>query len=180
MRNNKQLLLGGSILIFGLIILLGNIFKISLWSFIWPILLIAFGVYIIFRQRNIQDHSDISFRFTSNMKRSGKWVVNSGEYWRFVSELNLDLTEADIPEGENVWRIFGFVNEIRLRVPSNLAVAITAHAFVNEKNINGEKEDLIFVPLEWYSENYNDSSNRFRIEANGFVVDTRIITIDQS
>jgi len=180
MRNNGQLILGGSILLFGLIILLGNLLDISLWAFIWPIILIALGIFIIFRQRNNGGHSEISFSFASNMNRTGQWKINSGEFWRFVTDLDLDFTNAEIPEGEHVWKIFGFVHEIRLRVPSNLAVSVSTHAFVNEKKINGECEDLIFVPMKWQSENFNNSPNKFRIEATGFVVDTRITTYDQN
>ena len=178
MKNNGQLVLGGSIIIFGLLILLGTLFNISLWKFIWPLILIALGIFLIFRQRKIVDQSDFSIHFAGNLKRKGQWVVTSGEHWGFFSNLNLDFTNAEFQEGEHVWKIHGFVNEIRLRVPSKAAVAVSANAFVNEKTIDGDKEDMVLVPLEWHSDNYNNSPNKFRIEAYGFVVDTRITTFD--
>ena len=178
MRNNGQLVLGGSILIIGLLILLETLFNITVWKIIWPLILIFLGIFIIVRKRNIVDDSDFSFHFVGNLKRKGQWITHSSEHWGFVSDINLDFTSAEIKDGENVWKIFGFVNELRLRIPKNSAVAVSASAFVNEKNINGNKEEMVLVPFKWHSDNYYDSPNQFRIEAYGFVVNTRITTLD--
>jgi len=178
MRNKNQLLFGGSIILFGLIILLGNLFRISIWSFIWPLLLIGIGVFLIFHRQNLQGKSHVKYGFVLNIKRSGIWEIDNREFWQFASDIRLDFTSAVIPDGDWIWQFNGFAHEIKLHVPSNVAVALTTHAFVTEKNIEGDREDLIFIPLEWKTDNFDTSNNRLTLIANGFVVNSHVIKIE--
>ena len=175
MRNKGQLFLGAGVLFFGLLLLIGNLLDLSIWRFIWPLGLIAIGVLIILRQQSSKDGVVANFGFARDINRHGTWEVNNAEFWNFAADLDLDLTSVTIPEGQYHWKLFGFVHEIQLRVPTDIGVALTTHAFVTEKKINGDKEDLILVPLNWQTESYKSASNKFYIEATGFVVDVKII-----
>jgi lia operon protein LiaF len=176
MRNKGQLILGAGVLFFGLLLLIANFLGLSIWRFIWPMVLIAIGVLIILRQQSSKkDETDTTFGFARDITRHGTWEINNTDFWHFAADLDLDLTKAIIPEGQHQWKLYGFVHEIRLRVPKEVGVAVSTHAFVTEKKINGENEDLILMPLNWQSENYKSAANKFNIEANGFVVDVRII-----
>jgi len=178
MRNRSQLVFGGAILFFGLILLVGNLFNISLWRFIWPLVLISLGLIMIFRQQKGKGLSKTYYGFARDINRVGSWDIQEGEFWHFAGDFDLDFTDVKIPPGEHVWRLFGFVHEIRLRVPAGTAVSFSSHAFVTEKKVNGDSEDLFLVPFHWKTEGYDNASNKFRIEANGFVVDSRISQVD--
>ena len=108
MRNKGQLIFGGIILVFGLLLLIGNLLDIALWRFIWPLCLIAIGFFIIFRQQKGRDHTNTYFGFARDINLMGPWDVKDAEYWHFAADLDLDLTNAEIPDGEHLWRLYGF------------------------------------------------------------------------
>ncbi len=178
MRNKGQLILGGSILVFGFTILIGNLLDISIWRFIWPLLLIGLGVLIIFRQARDKDGTEAYFAFARDIIPKGELEAGNAEYWHFAGDLKIDFTKVTIPEGEHHWRLYGFVHELRLQVPPDVGVSVSTNAFVTDKKIGGDKEDLILVPLEWRSAAYDTSPNKLHIEATGFVVDVRVKEVD--
>ena len=180
MRNKGQLILGGIVLLFGLFLLIGNLLNLNLWKFFWPLALMAIGVFVIFRQGKAKEGTMTYFSFARGVNRSGEWEIHDAEYWNFAADFDLDLTQANIPAGEAHWRAFGFVNELRLRISPVAGVSVTTHAFVTEKKIDGNKEDLFLVPLEWQSDNFETASEKFYLELNGFVSQVRIIKVDKS
>ena len=178
MRNKGQLILGGSVLIFGFIFLIGNLLDISIWRFVWPLLLIGLGVLIIFRQGRGKGDTEAYFAFARDIKPRGELQVGNAEYWHFAGDVIIDFAKVTIPEGEHFWKFYGFVHELRLNVPPDVGVAVSTNAFITEKKIGGDKEDLILVPLEWKSAAYDTAPNKLHIEATGFVVEVRVKEVD--
>ena len=174
MRNKGQLILGAAVVTFGLILLLFNLLNISIWRFVWPILLIAVGVLVILRQQ--RDKGDIitQFGFVRDIKCRNSWNVNNSEYWHFVADVDIDFSQATFDEGKYHWQLYGFVHEIRLRIPDDVGVMLTTNAILTEKKINGTSESSILVPMNWRSKNFETSIKKFQLTAIGFVIDVRI------
>jgi predicted membrane protein len=174
MRNKSQLVLGGGVLLFGLLLLISNLFDFDLWRFFWPLALISIGVFVIFRQTKTRDETMAYFGFARDINRYTEWEIQDAEYWNFVADFDLDLSQASFPEGEAHWKAFGFVNELRLKIPSHIGAAVTTHAFFTERRIDGNKEDLILIPMDWQSDNFETAGEKLFIELNGFFNEVRI------
>jgi lia operon protein LiaF len=179
MKNKGELVLGISILVIGGVLLVGNLAQINVWRFFWPLLLIGLGVLILIRQQSAQKLGTRAiFSFSKDIKRRDVWEISDAEYWHFAGDFKLDLTAAVLSEKTHLWQIFGFVHEIRLKVPENLGVAINANAIVIENKILGENEDRILNPLSWKSPNYETAPKQFHIEMYGIVCDVKVSLIE--
>jgi len=180
MRNKGQFFFGGAVLLFGILLLISNLFELNLWRFFWPLALISIGVFVLVRQSKTRDDTQAYFGFARNVNRYGEWEIADTEFWYFASDFKLDLAQAKIPPGEAHWRAFGFVNELRIRFPEHIGVSVNAHAMVTENKIMGAKEDLFLTPLNWRSENFEGASEKLYIELNGFVCEVRINQINNT
>jgi predicted membrane protein len=174
MYNKRQIIIGSLVIIFGLVLLLEAIFDIDIWALICPAALIGLGVWWIVRPRISEVDSDIHIFFAHNIRRRGDWTATNEEFWGFAIDLNLDLSETEIPSSESTIRTYGFVTELRLLLPEDVGLSVNTMAFVTEDRILGKKEDRILAPYSWKSENYATADRKLRIEANSFVVDVRV------
>ena len=174
MSNRRQIIIGSLVIIFGLVLLLEAISDIEIWGLICPAALIALGVWWIVRPRISGRDSDVHIFFVHNARRRGDWVATNEEFWGFAIDLNLDLSEAEIPSGESTIRTYGFVSELRLFIPEDVGLSVNTLAFVTEDRIFGNKQDRILAPFSWQSKNFATAERKLRIEANSFVVDVRV------
>ena len=174
MNNRRQIIIGALVIIFGLVLLLEAIFDIEIWGLLCPAALIGLGVLWIIRPRISDGDADVHIFFIHNSRRRGVWAASNEEFWGFAIDLNLDMTEAEIPIGESIIRTYGFVTELRLMLPEDVGLSVNTMAFVTEDRILGQREDRILAPVAWKSENYQTAERKLRIEANSFVVDVRV------
>lgn len=75
MKNRGQLILGGALVLIGLLYILGVVFDIDLGRIFWPLLLIALGVWFLFRPKIGLSGGYADFRFIGNVRRRGAWKV---------------------------------------------------------------------------------------------------------
>ena len=71
--------------------------------------------------------------------RNGAWQVIPEEIWLAIGDIHLDLTEAQVPEGETTLTVFGFVNDIKLTVPEGVGIGLHCSAFVSDVKMYGDK-----------------------------------------
>ncbi len=171
MRNQGQLIFGGFLLLIGVMLLLGNLFQVNIWSFCWPIGLILLGVWLVVRPRMISSGSRFDYRFLGNFNRSGKWEVSNEELWAFIGEVRLDLREALIPSGETTINIYCFIGDIELSLPTDSGLSITATGFITDSTIGGHKQDSLLIPVKWESQNYSTADRKLHLAITGFIID---------
>lgn len=169
-----ELIVGGIILGIGVILLFGSLFNIDVWGLICPAGLIGLGILLIYRTR--QDPSDraLNIRFVGDIRRKADWVPQSEETWGFVLESRLDFTDADLPDGETVFRVLAFVNDIKATFPADVGVAIHSLAFMTESRIHGEKQETFFIPFEWQSTNFQTAVKKVVFKPTCFVSEIKI------
>lgn len=174
MRNRGFIIIGGLLILWGGLILLSDWLGIDFGTICWPVALILLGVFLLVRPRMAFGKARVTFSPLNNTRRSGPWQVTSEEIYTLVGDTRLDLTQVELPEGETVLRVFGFVGDINLYLPAGMDSAVSSWAFVNDAHILGQKYDRFISPVEYSSAGYSSAARKFRLETYFFVADLDI------
>jgi predicted membrane protein len=171
MRNRGPLFIGSLLVIFGIVLLLGNIFQINIWALCWPTGLILVGVWLLLRPRFALPSTVVNIRFIEDEKRYGVWQVGNEEFWSFICNVRLDLTQANTPSGETTYHMYGFIGDIDILAPKDVGLSISSNAFITSARINGQKGDSFLVPATYTSENYASLERKIHLETYFFITD---------
>jgi lia operon protein LiaF len=145
-----------------------------MWPYFWAVALILLGIWMIFRPRWVRGGTEVSFLLLGDHDRFGAWQVTDQEFWSFVGDIDLDMTHAEIPTGETTIRAFGFVGDVKLRLPEDVGFSVSSTAFLTSANLFGEKQDNLLVPYQISSANYETAERKIRLEATYFVVTVKL------
>lgn len=121
------------VLILGLFILGRNLryyyFDLSIiWKFFWPALLIFIGISILSGAIKTRDTGWAIMGAIE--KKNENWQLKSKSYIAFMGGVELDLTRANIPEGETYLDLTAVMGGIEIRVPENLNIICTGNSFL--------------------------------------------------
>ena len=170
----SEIVFGSIILGVGALLLVGAIFDIDIWGLICPAGLIGLGIWLIYRTRKDPSEGDVNIKFVGDIRRSGMWQPRNEETWGFVLDSRLDFTEADLPDGETVFRVGAFVNDVRATVPADVGIAVYSMAFMTETRINGEKQETFFIPFTWESDNFAAATKKIVFKPTCFVSEIKV------
>lgn len=170
---NWYITLGAVIVVVGLLFLIGAVTGFNVGDLICPIALILIGVALIIRTRRISRDTAFSAKLIGDVRRRGGETLQNQEIWVGVGDIDLFLTDADVPTGETRLRMIGFVGDIDLRLPEDVGLSITSLAFVTEAKIFGEKKSVIATPYEYTSPGYAEAKRTIRLETTFFVADMK-------
>lgn len=174
MRNRWLILIGVLLILWGLVSLISTLFDVNAGAFCLPIALIALGVWLLVRPRVLGPGTGLRVLLLGDLRRSGAWQVASEEIWVGVGDVRLDMTQADIPAGETVLYVLGFIGDVKLRLPPGVGVAVSSAAAVNHARILGQRYETFFDTLHFAGEGYETAARRIRLEVTAFVADLRI------
>jgi len=88
-----QIILGITLVVMGLFSLLDVLFNFNPWRYIGPLLLIGFGVLVIFRPRIAGKNVKIQMPILGDVRKKGLWEATQHEIWSIVGTSWLDFTE---------------------------------------------------------------------------------------
>ena len=166
--------IGIIIVVIGVFLLLGELLQFSAGAFLFPAFLVGLGVWLILRPRMLGPQGEVHARILGDIIRNGDWQVKTEELWLIIGDIHLDLTKAQVPEGETTITVFGFVNDIKLTVPEGVGIGLHCSAFISEAKMYGEKESAIFMPLDRNSDDYASCTRRVLLRTNNFVSDIKV------
>lgn len=176
MRDKGQLWLGGVLIFLGLLVLLDNVFvDIDFGSLFWPLIFILVGVLIIVRPRMVNPETEVGVRLFGDVRHLGEWEVNDAEYWSFIGDVKMDMREANIPIGETVLKMYGFIADFKLRVPDDVAVYVDNVGFITESRMFGKRMGGFLTPIHWKSEDYETAKKKLNIEMVNFIGGVTVI-----
>jgi lia operon protein LiaF len=168
MKNQGLVLLGGLLILVGLISLADLLFHIDLHGSVWAILLIALGLWILFRPR-ISTNSTDSYHIFGDVIRSGQWKAENETHWMFIGDVRLDLTNAGLPEGETVIRSFSLIGDMKVIAPKDCPLSVSATGLICDLNLFGKKEDVFFSSREMHLPAYEGAAKRIRLESTAVI-----------
>lgn len=173
MRNQGQLLAGIIIIAIGVAILFGNLFNINLWAICWPAGMIVLGLWLLLRPKLAGPDTGVSLLPLGDVQRDGAWTVHDEEFWMFVGDIDLDLTQAILPAGETRFRVFEFVGDVELLARADVGLSISSTAFVSNVKAFGEKRESFLAPIHVTSDNYETAERRIKLEVLCFASDVK-------
>jgi hypothetical protein len=171
MRNRGQLIIGGGLILFGLLALFESLFNIDIGAIFWPLVLIGVGALLLLRPKFAPPGSEVWFRLFGGVNRNGAWQVRNEEVWMFIGDVRLDLSQAELPPGENTVQVSGFVGDIDLIIPTGIAIDVHSNGFVTSANWFGSKQDHFLTPAIFTSPDYEQAERRLKLITNFFVTD---------
>ena len=174
MSIRSELLFGFGLLTLGILWLGGNILGVDVWAVCWPAGLILLGIWLLVRPRLDYNGSQVSILLFGDVRRSGSWNVTSQEIYMLIGDVDLDLSQAQIPPGETIVRVISFIGDIDLLVPAQAGVSINSYAFLTTSKFLKRKVDSFVIPLSLQSETYLAAERKIRVEAFGFINDIKI------
>jgi lia operon protein LiaF len=169
-----QVIIGTTILVLGLLLLIGNLTGIDICAYLLPLILIGAGIWIVTRPAVFAGGRDSQIRLLGDIRRRGKWAVREQDLWCIVGDIRLDLTEAVVPEGETTLRLYGFVNDITIVVPESVGVSIASTSFLTSARVFGYKQDYFLTVYETESDLYATAARKVRLELTYFVADLKV------
>ena len=170
----SEIIIGSIILAVGILLFLGAIFNIDIWGLICPAGLIGFGIWLIYRTRQDPREGELNIKFVGNIRRQGTWKPQNEETWGFVLESRMDFTTADLHDGQTIFRVVAFVNDIKATIPLDVGVAIYSMAFMTDSRIQGDKQETFFVPFSWESANFETASKKVVLKTTCFVSEIKV------
>lgn len=180
MRNPFLFIFGLIVMLLGFAFLFDQAFGFDLVRFVWPIGLILAGLAVILLRNKTPDF-DVEIgkqnnAFISEMNRNGRWLVENESFSAFIADMTLDLSNADIPKGETIFALSGFIGDISVRVPDDVGVMVSSSAFISELSAPGMKEGGVLGPSKVVSDEYDTAVRKIRIEASYFISDITVQT----
>lgn len=174
MRNRGQLIIGAVLVLFGLLSLLSTLLNIDFGMLCWPALLIGVGLWLVLRPRLTSPDTASDVLLIGDRRRRGEWTVQNEEFWLGVGDVELDMTQAIIPPGETVIRVYSFVGDVDIFVPRTVGVDVQMNGFVIDSDVLGRDYDSFLTPISVQSENYATAESRLRVEMTSFITDLKI------
>jgi lia operon protein LiaF len=174
MLRRSQVRIGAAITVFGLLLLISNLLQVNLWDYLWPLILIGLGAWLIFRPQRRQREVPTRFLLLGDVRRRGDWSVREEDIWVIIGDTNLDFTQARLPEGETTLKVQGFVGGVRVTVPEGFGLRIRSTAFVTDAHVMGSHQDYFLVPYDYVSGGYETAVRRVNLELLHFVTDLRV------
>ncbi|MDY7076024.1 MAG: cell wall-active antibiotics response protein LiaF [Chloroflexota bacterium] len=169
MQNKQQVFIGTLIILIGVMLLIGSIFDIDVGDLCFPLGLIAVGVWLLFRPQLVAPDTVSQLRLLGDVHRYGAWQVTDEEIWIGVGDVELDMTDADVPVGETRLRVLGFVCDVDLLVPEDVGVSVLSTALVTDARVLGQRRDSFFIPFHLDSDDYETAERKVRLETTFFV-----------
>ena len=174
MRKNALIIAGSILIAFGVLQIISYFLDINFLAILFALSLIILGIILLLRPNLGFPGPGTKFRPICEISRHMDWTARNEEIWMFVGDIQLDLTRAEIPPGETIIRIFGFVGDIELLSAPDIGLSISSAGFLNQTNFLGQKREVFFSPVSYKSDNYPEFERRIRLEYLGFVVELKL------
>lgn len=175
MDKKEQCILALILIGIGSIYFAANLTNFNMDRIFWPLVFILAGGVMVFRPQFLRLDPGVKLAFVRELDLDGNWIVEEKQYLNFVGEFDFDMREADIPVGETVIRMSGFVNEVKMWLPEDVGVRVDTSAFVTEARPFGEeKTTFILNGLHYQTDEYEQAERKVRLEMNCFVADVKL------
>ncbi len=169
-----QIVIGIVLIILGLIALFEAVFRVDLWRFIFPLILIGVGVLLILRPQFVGSDVHVQMPILGDIRKVGAWKATTHEFWLVVGTNHLDFTEAIFPKGDAIIRVIAFVAEVIVILPEDVGLRVESSSFVSElKNSAGNRERF-FSFLEHETQNFESAEKRVTLQTIAFVSEIKV------
>ena len=94
-----------------------------------------------------------------------------------VGDAEINLSGGRLARGLNRMIISGFIGDIRLFAPKDMAIFTHCSNFVGDINVADKHSSGLGNNLDWQTDNYNTAESKLYIAANSFIGDIKVYLI---
>jgi len=174
MHHRGQYYIGGILIFIGGLFLIARILNISAWGILWPLALVGLGLWLLIRHRHIEPGTTIQHKLFGDIRRKGDWQVIPEELRIFIGDIDLDMTQAQIPQGETTIRLFGFIGDVDVFVPKSVGVTVSSSGLITDGKLLGKREEKFLSSIHATSDNYKTAKKKIRLETTYFIHDVTV------
>jgi hypothetical protein len=175
MQNRGQVLVGAFLVLLGAGFLLANVLKISFWAICFPASLILVGVLLLLRPQIFGTTSSSNWYLFGDVKRSGEWAVADEEFWLLFGDTKLDFTHAQLPVGETIIRMNGFIGDVDVTVPPDVGVLVSASGFIVDVRTPTDKVNRFLSLANVATPNYATAERKLHVSTIFFIGDIDVL-----
>lgn len=175
MRDRGAMIIGVVFVVLGLFALFESAFHINLWTYLWPLLLIGLGIWLITHMQGSQSAANVHYSIFGDTKRRGNFQVVDEEFASLFGDTEIDLVAADIPVGERIIRCSGFIGDVKMYVPQGVGILLDSHAFVTDAKFFGEhEEDVFMTTVQLQTPGYASAERKVHLVCSYFICDVNV------
>ncbi len=141
----------------------------ELWKFLLPAILIIIGISLL-RGKTAGGLSGGRIALMGGIE-AGKapWKLESSSYLAFMGGVDLDLTTAEIPDGETVLDLTAIMGGIDVKIPSNLPVIYEGTAVLGGVTFLNHEDGGLITSKKIEHRDGSNSSRVLRLQARAFM-----------
>ena len=179
-RGTGAVIIAGILIIIGVIALLNNLNITSLdWGFIWPVILIALGVFLIWRRSAHRHEPQVEHVVGDIRMEQEGWALRDQHVESGVGSVRIDLTKAQIPSKETMLSIESWIGNIEVVVPADLALSASGRVTLGSVTLLGDKSDGFVRTLDFKSPDYDTVEKKVRLYASIVIGEIKVMRAGQ-
>ena len=111
------------------------------WNMVWPLVLILIGISLL-RGRSFSSGGAGRVTIMSGSKVGGSqpWKLESGSYFALMGGIEIDLTAAELAEGETVLDLTAIMGGIEIKVPQGMPITCEGSAILGGVSFLGQED----------------------------------------
>jgi predicted membrane protein len=174
MRPRGMVIFGIILISLGVLALISSLTNIDFGAICFPTVLILLGIFVLMRPRMVRGDTELHFQLLGDVKRMGAWTVVKEEIWSFIGDIDIDLSQAQVPAGETTLHAYNFIGDVEIYVPAGVGLAIVADGFLNSVKWMGSKQDNFLTTTHLTTEGYEQAERKVRVEVTSFIGDIKV------
>lgn len=136
------------------------------WNMIWPLVLIMIGINLL-RGRSLSSGGAGRFTIMSGSKIGGTqpWKLESGSYFALMGGIEIDLTAAELEEGETILDLTAIMGGIEMRVPQGMPITCDGSAILGGVSFLGQEDGGIVGGRRFETNLATEAEKLVRVQA---------------
>ena len=136
------------------------------FNLLFPVILILIGFNLLRgRAQNSGSGGRFTFMGGANVGGAEPWKLEGGSYFAFMGGIEMDLTKAEVPEGETVLDLTAIMGGIEVKIPRDMAVIYEGSAVLGGVSFKDQEDGGIIAGRKIEQNIDQSNGRRVRIQA---------------
>lgn len=145
------------------------------WTYAWPLFLIAVGLYLIGSLGERGKGSSVVNIMDDFRGGDGEsWDLTDRTVWSVLGDIELDLARARIPEGTTHLKLNSVIGDTLLFVPESVGVEVVASNVIGTTDIFGHRYEGLMRSVNHRTSKFVEAPKRVRIQVHSVIGDVHI------
>jgi len=184
-KNFWTIVFGIALILVGFLALLDSLEFISFWSAVgklWPLILIALGIWLLFKRRYFSWDEKVEIKEGNKYNKAfGDLKIDAAgmnphgmDVEMGFGDLEVNLTKASFSDQENLVHMALGFGDVRVWVPSEIKAKVTAGCGVGDIDVLGNTADGLGKSVEYTDEGYDSAGKKLRIRVKAGFGDIKV------